>query len=80
MECPESGKWLETMRSEIDSRYTNKLWTFVDIPKDCKAVENKWIFKKKTDADRNIFVYKAQLVTKVLDKFKELTKKRLSLP
>ncbi|KAK1643188.1 hypothetical protein QYE76_060993 [Lolium multiflorum] len=29
-----------------------------------KAIENKWIFKRKTDADGNITVYKARLVAK----------------
>ncbi|MGO8396474.1 reverse transcriptase domain-containing protein, partial [Rhizobium ruizarguesonis] len=33
-------------------------------PNDRKAVENKWIFKKKTDADGNVTVYKARLVAK----------------
>src|SRR4051812_24568068 len=51
MEGPESEKWLEAMKSEIYSMYANKVWTLVDIPEDRKAVENKWIFKKKTDAD-----------------------------
>src|ERR1043165_5238764 len=64
MEGPESEKWLEAMKSEIDSMYTNKVWTLVNIPEDRKAVENKWIFKKKTDADRNVSVYKARLVAK----------------
>ena len=36
----------------------------VDLPNDRKAVENKWIFKKKTDADGNVTVYKARLVAK----------------
>jgi hypothetical protein len=36
----------------------------VDIPSDRKAVENKWIFKKKTDANGNVIIYKAQLVAK----------------
>jgi hypothetical protein len=40
------------------------VWTLVDIPSDCKAIENKWIFKKKTDADGNVIVYKAGLVAK----------------
>src|SRR3954465_10211872 len=64
MEGPESEKWLEAMKSEIDSMYTNKVWTLVDIPEDRKAVENKWIFKKNTDADGNVSVYKARLVAK----------------
>ena len=29
-----------------------------------QAIENKWIFKKKTDADGNVTVYKARLVAK----------------
>ncbi|KAK1648096.1 hypothetical protein QYE76_065901 [Lolium multiflorum] len=36
----------------------------IDLPDSCKAVENKWIFKRKTDADGNITVYKARLVAK----------------
>ena len=34
------------------------------LPDDRQAIENKWIFKKKTDADGNITVYKARLVAK----------------
>ena len=64
MESSESEKWLQAMRSEIDSMYANKVWTLVDIPEDRKAVENKWIFKKKTGADGNVSIYKARLVTK----------------
>ena len=44
--------------------YENKLWTLVDLPDDRQATENKWIFKKKTDADGNVTIYKAWLVAK----------------
>ena len=44
--------------------YENKVWTLVDLPDDRQAIENKWIFKKKTDADSNVTVYKARLVAK----------------
>jgi hypothetical protein len=64
MEGPESKKWLEAMKSKIRSIYDNKVWTLVDIPSNRKTVENKWIFKKKTDAHGNVTVYKAQLVAK----------------
>ena len=59
MMSPDSVKWLEAMKSEIGSMYENKLWTLVDLPDDRQAIENKWIFKKKTDADGNVTVYKA---------------------
>ena len=42
----------------------NKVWTLVDLPDDRQAIENKWIFKKMTDVDGNVTVYKAQLVVK----------------
>jgi hypothetical protein len=64
MEGLESEKWLEAMKSEIRSMYDNQVWTLVDIPSDRKAAENKWIFKKKTDADGNVIVYKARFVAK----------------
>jgi hypothetical protein len=59
MEGPESEKWLKAMKFEIRSMYDNQVWTLVEIPSDRKAVENKWIFKKKTNADGNVTVYKA---------------------
>jgi hypothetical protein len=61
---PDSEKWLEAMKSEIGSIYENKVWTLVDLPDERRAIENKWIFKKKTDADGNVTVYKAQLFAK----------------
>ena len=81
MMSPYSGRWLEAMKSEIGSMYENKVCTLVDLPDDRQAIENKWIFKKRTDAHCNVTIYKARLVTKVFfDKFKELTMMRLSHP
>ena len=64
MMSPDSAKWLEAMESEMGNMYENKVWTLVDLPVDRRAIENKWIFKKKTDADDNVTVYKARLVAK----------------
>ena len=43
----------------MGSMYENKVWTLVDLPVDRQAIENKWIFKKKTDAYSIVTVYKA---------------------
>ena len=59
MMSPDSAKWLEAMKSEIGSMYENKVWTLVDLPDDRQAIKNKWILKKKTDADGNVTIYKA---------------------
>src|SRR6266511_1156001 len=64
MMSPDSDRWLEALKSEMGSMYENKVWTLVDLPDDRQAIENNWIFKKKTDADGNITVYKARLVAK----------------
>ena len=64
MMSPDSAKWLEAMRSEMRSMYENKVWTLIDLPNDRRAIENKWIFQRKMDADGNVTVYKARLVGK----------------
>ena len=60
----DSAKWLEAMKSEMGSMYENKVWTLVDLPDDRQAIENNWIFKRKTDADSSVIIYKARLVKK----------------
>ncbi|KAK1691795.1 hypothetical protein QYE76_008492, partial [Lolium multiflorum] len=54
MMSQDSNKWQEAMKSEMGSMYDNKVWTLVDLPDSRKAVENKWIFKRKTDADAKL--------------------------
>ena len=58
MVSPDSAKWLEAMKSEMGSMHEKKVWTLDDLPDDRQAIENKWIFKKKTDVDANVRVYK----------------------
>ena len=65
MMSPDSDRWLEAMKSEIGSMYENKVWTLVDLPDDRQAIENKWIFKRKTDADSSVTIYKARIVAKM---------------
>src|SRR3954466_16241202 len=64
MVSPDSAKWLEAMKSEMGSMYENKVWTLVDLPDDRQAIEIKWIFKRKTDANSSVTIYKARLVAK----------------
>ena len=52
MMSPYSAKWLEAMKSEMRSMFENKVWTLIDLPKDQRAIQIKWIFKRKTDADK----------------------------
>ena len=64
MVSPDSAKWLEAMKYEMRSMYENKVWTLIDLPNDQRAIEIKWIFKRKTDADSSVTIYKARIVAK----------------
>ena len=64
MMSPDSTKWLEAMKSEMRSMYENKVWTLIDLPNDRRDIEIKWIFKRKTDADSSVTIYKARLVAR----------------
>ena len=59
-----SSQWLKAMKLEMDSMYTNQVWTLVDPPEGIKPIGCKWIFKKKTDMEGNVITYKARLVAK----------------
>lgn len=60
----DSTKWLEVVKSQMDSMYTNQVWTFVDPPKKMKPIRCKWVFKKKLDMNGKVQTYKAKLVAK----------------
>ncbi|KAK8704646.1 hypothetical protein V6N13_048264 [Hibiscus sabdariffa] len=61
---PDSEKWLEAMRSEMDSMSDNQVWTLVEPLEGIKPIGCKWVFKKKTDMDGNVQTYKGRLVAK----------------
>ncbi|PKI73573.1 hypothetical protein CRG98_006021 [Punica granatum] len=61
---PDSEKWLEAMRSEMESMYTNQVWTLVDPLEGVKPIGCKWVFKKKTDMNSNVINFKGRLVAK----------------
>ena len=64
MMSPDSAKWLEAMKSEMGSMYEDKVWTLVDLFDDRQAIQNKWIFKRKTGANSSVTIYKARIVAK----------------
>src|SRR6266540_2468335 len=64
MESPDSGKWLEAIRSEMNSMKDNQVWNLVDLPDGVKAIECKWIYKRKIDLDGNVHIHKVRLVAK----------------
>ena len=60
----DSKKWLDTMKSEIDSMYLNQVWTLVDPPEGIVPIGCKWIYKRKIGADGKVETYKTKLLAK----------------
>ncbi|KAL0440263.1 UNVERIFIED_CONTAM: Retrovirus-related Pol polyprotein from transposon TNT 1-94 [Sesamum latifolium] len=58
----DSDKWLEVIKSEMDSVDSNQVWTLVDPPKGVKPIGCKWVYKYKLGADGEVAVFKARLV------------------
>nr|GEV46027.1 hypothetical protein [Tanacetum cinerariifolium] len=61
---PESKKWLDAMNVKMQSMKDNDVWVLVELPPNARTVGSKWLFKKKTDMDGAVYVFKARLVAK----------------
>ena len=54
--------WKEAIKSELDSIVSNQTWELVELPKGCKPISSKWIFKKKLSPNGSFDKYKARVV------------------
>ena len=57
-------QWSAAMQDEHKSLLDNKTWELVDLPKGRKAIDTKWVLKKKLNASGQVERYKARLVAK----------------
>ena len=55
----DSKKWLQAMKSEMQSMYDNKVWNLVNPPEGAKVIGCKWVHKIKHD-----MTFKSRLVAK----------------
>lgn len=60
----ESGKWKQAIKEEIDSLIKNNTWELIDRPLDQKIVDNKWVYKVKTEQTISPMRCKARLVAR----------------
>ncbi|KAG9447194.1 hypothetical protein H6P81_013322 [Aristolochia fimbriata] len=60
----ESELWYNSMKEEMDSMSSNKVWDLVQLPTGFKPIGCKWVYKTKRDSSGNIERYKARLVAK----------------
>ena len=45
MSCPNSRYWINSMNDEMKSLTINNTWTLVTLPRNCKTISCKWIYK-----------------------------------
>lgn len=58
------SKWMDAMKEELKSLVKNDTYDLVDLPKDMKAIECRWVFRIKRNKDGSIERYKARLVAR----------------
>ncbi|GKA90276.1 retrotransposon protein, putative, ty1-copia subclass [Tanacetum coccineum] len=61
---PESKKWLDLMNVKMQSMKDNDVWVLVELPPNARTVGSKLLFKKKTDMDGAVYIFKVRLVAK----------------
>lgn len=60
----DSNKWMQAVEEELDALKENDTWTVTKLPAGKKAINSKWVFRVKPDANGNVDKYKARLVVK----------------
>lgn len=54
--------WKDVIKSELDSIMENHTWDLVELPKGCRPIKCKWVFRNKLRPDGSIDKFKARLV------------------
>ncbi|TYK23767.1 gag/pol protein [Cucumis melo var. makuwa] len=57
-------QWIKAMDLEMESMYSNSVWTLVDQPSEVRPIGCKWIYKRKRDQAGKVQTFKARLVAK----------------
>ena len=52
------------MKAEMESMYSNQVWTLVDLPANIKPIGCKWVYKRKRGPDGRVETFEASLVAK----------------
>jgi len=64
MASPESDQWHAAMQEEIKSLLDNDTWELVPLTAGRKAIQTRWVYKVKLNADGSISRFKARHVAK----------------
>jgi hypothetical protein len=56
--------WKNAMDKEMETLYKNEAWDLVDLLTGRNPISDKWVFKKKLNAEGKVEKYKSRLVAK----------------
>ena len=56
--------WQRVMNTEMESMYSNQVWTLVDPAVGVKPIGCRWIYKRKRGIDGKVETFKTRLVEK----------------
>lgn len=57
-------KWVQAMEDELKSLKESDTWELCELPEGRKAIDCKWVYKTKYDANEKLKRFKARLVAK----------------
>jgi hypothetical protein len=64
VDSEDENLWKRAMEEEMTSLDKNEAWDLVEFPTRRNPIGNKWVFKKKLNAEGKVEKYKARLVAK----------------
>jgi hypothetical protein len=64
VDSKDGNLWKRAMEEEMASLDKHEAWDLVELPTGRNLVGNKWVFKKKLNAEGKVEKYKARLVAK----------------
>lgn len=64
LSSPEAPKWEDAMNNEFESLSENNTWDLVKLPSNRRAIQTKWVFKRKSNSNSDTVKFKARLVAK----------------
>lgn len=56
--------WIDAMDDDMKSMVNNNVWELMELPRNCKEIGCRWVFKTKKDSTGKIERSKARLMAK----------------
>lgn len=58
------SSWRQAIKRHMESVEKNNTWTLTELPPGRKAIDLRWIYKLKRDANGNVVKHKERFVAK----------------